>query len=125
MKRGEPSDTYRLLAHALENHVALACSYNGHARVICPIILGHRNGEEVVLAFQVAGRTSGGPLREPEWKCLRIARMRDFALSDHGWSFGRAHGQAQHCVAQVDYDANPDSPYALRRSLGDLTRRGG
>ncbi len=121
MSDGGPSDAYRLLAHALENRVALACSYGGHGRVICPIILGHRDGEEMLLAFQVAGTTSAGPLGEPQWKCLRVALMTDFELSDHSWHAGRAHSQAQHCVAQVDYDANPDSRYAPRRSLGDLT----
>jgi hypothetical protein len=116
-----PSDTYRILAYALESRTPLACSYGGHARVICPIILGHSGEEEMALVYQIAGRTSRGRLREPQWKCLALARLTDLAPADAPWISGRAHSQPQHCVTAVDYDINPASPYAPRRSLGDLT----
>lgn len=118
------SITYRTLALALESRTPLACRYGGQPRVICPIILGHRGEEEMVLVFQIAGRTSRGPLREAQWKCLRVAGISDLALAEAEWHSGRAHREAQHCVVQVNYDVNPASPYAPTRSLGDLRNAG-
>jgi hypothetical protein len=44
-------------------------------RELCPHIIGrNRNGEEVVLAWQFAGQSSG-PL--PQWRCLRLANVRN------------------------------------------------
>ncbi|ODP36012.1 hypothetical protein [Sphingomonas turrisvirgatae] len=118
------SQSYLALALALESRTPLRCRYGGHERVICPIILGHRGGEEMALVYQVAGDTSGGPLAEPQWKCLRVSQVRDLALADAAWVSGRAHTQLQHCVATVDYDVDPASRYAPRRSLGDLRDAG-
>lgn len=115
-----PSRIYRILAHALENRIPLACSYGGHERVICPILLGHGGEEEMALVFQIAGSTSRGRLREPQWKCLRLARLTDLAPAVAAWRSGRAHRHEQRCVTCVDYDINRTSPYAPRRSLGDL-----
>lgn len=116
-----PSDTYRVLALALHARTPLACRYNGRDRVICPIILGHSDGEEMALVYQIAGHTSAGPLTQPQWKCLRLAGLSGLAIAEHArWISGRAHSQPQHCVAQVDYDLNSASPYAPRHSLGDL-----
>lgn len=117
-----PSDTYRILALALHARQPLACTYNDQPRVICPIILGHSDGVEMALVYQVAGSTSAGPLRSPQWKCLALDRLSGIALAKAAqWIPGRAHNQPQHCVAQVDYDFDPASPYDPRRSLGDLT----
>lgn len=121
----KPSQIYIALALALESRTPLACRYGGHDRVICPIILGHRDeGAEMALVFQIAGRTSRGPLREPQWKCLRVAEISELALADATWSSGRAHSEPQHCVTAVDYDVEPASRYAPRRSLGNLRGTG-
>jgi hypothetical protein len=61
-----PNSTYRLFAWAIENRVALCCRYQGHPREICPIILGHSDGREKVLAWQMRGETSEGRLRKPD-----------------------------------------------------------
>lgn len=115
-----PSDSYVALALAMHSRTPLACRYGGHPRVICPIILGHRDGAEMVLAYQVGGRTSRGTLRTPQWKCLRVAGISGLAIAEAAWISGPTHSQTQHCVAEVDYDLNPASRYAPRRSLGEL-----
>lgn len=118
-----PSATYRTLALALATRTPLSCRYGDRMRVICPIILGHGAGTEMALVFQIGGDTSRGPLRSPQWKCLRVAAIGDLAIADARWQSGRAHRHAQHCVDRVDYDINPDSRYAPRHSLGPLGPR--
>lgn len=115
------SSVYRLFAWAIENHVPMACNYDDAPREICPVILGHnKDGEEVVLVWQTAGRTSKGPLRRPDWKCLILNKMTGAELRGGDWMVGSRHQQAQVCVKKVDYDANCASPYHPTRSLGGL-----
>jgi hypothetical protein len=117
----DPAATYRLLAWAIENRIPLTCLYGGQQREICPIILGlGPGGEEVLLAYQTGGASSGGPLRRPEWKCLRVAKLRRVETAEGEWLAGASHSQRQSCVRDVDYDVNEVSPYRPRRSLGDL-----
>jgi hypothetical protein len=109
-----------MFAWAVENHTPLVCRYGGHRREICPIIVGHSEGEEATLVWQMGGETSGGPLIKGEWKCLKLAMVRSQEIGEGSWQVGLSHQQAQSCVKEVDYDANPDSPYAPTHSLGRL-----
>jgi hypothetical protein len=115
------ASTYGFLAWAIENRVRLSCDYGGKPRDICPIILGRGpSGEDVVLAYQVGGKASGGPVRQPEWKCFRVSRLRHVEAAEGAWRAGASHSQRQSCVEDVDYDVNEASPYRPRRSLGSL-----
>jgi hypothetical protein len=114
------SSTYRLFAWAIENRVALLCRYQGHRREIRPIILGHSDGGEKVLVLQTGGSTSKGAVRKPDWKCFSLSEVADVQLHEGVWQTGERHQQAQSCVKTVDYDANLQSPYGPRHSLGEL-----
>jgi len=112
---------YHLLAWAIENRVPLDCTYDGHRRKICPVILGQSGGHAVALIYQTGGETSRGPLRQPEWKCFQLAKLSGAKPAFRSWRAGASHRQAQSCVRIVDYDANEASPYSPLRSLGDLS----
>src|SRR5215207_3242572 len=68
-----PSATYDLFRTAMLGEKAVACVYDGHPRVVCPVILGRTNGEEKVLAFQVGGTSRSGLPPGGEWRCLTLA----------------------------------------------------
>jgi hypothetical protein len=112
-----PSSTYRLFAQAIQARELIACSYTGHPREICPIILGHTKGVEKALVYQTGGRTSRGRVREGEWKCFELSKVHGAHLCQGEWQAGTSHQQRQTCVEEVDYDVNPSSPYNPRRSL--------
>jgi hypothetical protein len=114
------NSTYRLFAWAIENRAALLCRYHGHPREICPIILGHSEGQEKALVLQTAGNTSKGPLQKPDWKCFNLSEVSDVQPHEGVWLTGDRHQQAQSCVKSVDYDANKQSPYDPQHSLGEL-----
>jgi len=70
-----PSATYALFRNAILAEQQVVCRYDGRLRELCPHIIGvNKRGEEVVLAWQFAGQSSG-PL--PQWRCLRLANVRD------------------------------------------------
>ena len=106
------SATHTLFLAAMRDQRPLACTYQGHHREICPLILGRTGLEEKAPVFQFGGATSEGPLVQPDWKCFRLALVENPRLIAGRWHAGTEHSQAQHCMKMVEYDVNPNSPYA-------------
>jgi hypothetical protein len=108
-----PSAAHALFLAAMRERRQIVCRYQGHRREICPILLGRTGLEEKALVFQFGGSTSAGPVSPPgAWKCFRLAEVRDIALRDGPWHDGARHSASQSCMKMVEYDVNPDSPYA-------------
>jgi hypothetical protein len=101
-----PSVTYQVVRAAMFEEKQVACTYDGHARKLCPIILGHSDREEKLLAYQVGGSSSKGLPPGGQWKCLFVARMQGARMRDGPWREGNRHSQEQRCVRDVDVDVN-------------------
>lgn len=112
-----PSRNYELFATAMAERKQVLCRYDGWERELCPVILGHTDGAEVVLAYQFAGESSSRLPPGGQWKCLRLAEVREARLRAGPWYAGRAHQRPQQCVKRVDLDVNPSSPYSPSRQL--------
>ena len=107
-----PSETYELFLSAMRARQQVTCTYQGHRREVCPILLGRTGLEEKSLVFQFGGSTSEGPVTPGgDWKCFKLAEVTDVALREGKWHAGGRHSVAQHCMKMVEYDVNPDSPY--------------
>ena len=99
-----PSATYALFRDAILRERQVVCGYDGRRRELCPHIIGkNRSGEEVVLAWQFAGGSSG---KLPQWRCLRLANVRDAQARDGDWHEGGSHRSEQTCVSDIDLDIN-------------------
>jgi hypothetical protein len=99
-----PSTTYALFRDAIIRERQVVCTYDGRLRELCPHIIGtNRSGEEVVLAWQFGGGSSG---RLPQWRCLRLANVRDARARDGAWYEGGSHRSEQRCVSNIDLDIN-------------------
>ncbi|MCK1720068.1 hypothetical protein IVA81_20685 [Bradyrhizobium sp. 141] len=80
------------------------CVYEGRHRELCPHIIGtDKSGEEAVLAWQFAGKSSG-PL--PQWRCLKLANVSGVRARDGRWHEGGSHRTTQTCVKNVGLDIN-------------------
>ena len=98
------SPTYTLFRNAILGERQVVCRYNGRSRELCPHIIGTgKSGEEVVLAWQFAGESSG---RLPQWRCLKLANVKDARLRDGRWHEGGSHRTEQTCVSDIDLDIN-------------------
>jgi hypothetical protein len=95
----------------------IVCRYRGRRRELCPIVLGHSDGAEKALTFQFGGESGSGLPPGGEWRCLLLAEVTDVELRDGEWHAGSGSSGGQTCVAQVDYDVNPDSPFNPRFRL--------
>jgi hypothetical protein len=80
------------------------CTYEGRRRELCPHIIGiNKSREEIVLAWQFAGESSG---KLPQWRCLRLANVRNARARDGRWYEGGSHKSEQTCVSAIDLDVN-------------------
>jgi hypothetical protein len=101
-----PSPTYTLFRNAILAEQQVVCTYDGRRRELCPHIIGTgKDGEEAVLAWQFAGESSG---RLPQWRCLKLANVRDPRARDGRWHEGGSHKTTQKCVTVIDLDINVD-----------------
>jgi hypothetical protein len=99
-----PSPTYTLFRNAILTEQQVVCTYEGRHRELCPHILGiNKRGEEVVLAWQFAGESSG---KLPQWRCLRLAGVRNASSRNGPWHEGGSHRTSQTCVSDIDLDVN-------------------
>lgn len=98
--------TYELFRQAILEEKQVTCVYKGHYRELCPVIIGHSDGREKVLAYQIGGQTSSILPPEGEWRCLYLSDVRDARLRDGPWREGLEHKSVQQCVEIVDLDVN-------------------
>lgn len=99
-----PSPTYNLFRNAILAEQQVVCTYDGRYRELCPHILGtNKRGEEAVLAWQFAGKSSG---KLPQWRCLRLADVRYARARNGPWHEGSSHRTSQTCVNNIDLDIN-------------------
>jgi hypothetical protein len=97
----------------------MSCLYAGHRRDLCPVILGHSDGQEKAPTYQIGGGSQSGLPRGGEWRCLFLARVGKVELRDGPLRIGARRTQPQGCVEEVDLDINPDSPYNPKRLLDE------
>ena len=99
-----PSIAYTLFRDAILREQQVVCTYEHRYRELCPHIIGtNKNGEEVVLAWQFAGESSGSL---PQWRCLRMANVSNARTRDGRWHAGGSHKTTQKCVTDIDLDIN-------------------
>jgi hypothetical protein len=99
-----PSATYALFRNAILAERQVICTYDGLPRELCPHIIGtNKDGKEALLAWQFAGESSG---KLPQWRCLKLANVRDARARAGRWHEGGSHRTEQTCVSDIDLDIN-------------------
>ena len=112
-----PSAAYKMFEQAIIGRKQILCTYNGRARELCPVILGHSKGQEKALTYQFGGHSEKGLPHGGQWRCLWLSKVSNIRLRDGSWYSGDNHSQPQGCVESVDLDVNPASPYDPQRSV--------
>jgi len=112
-----PSPNYASFEQAMRMRKQIVCMYGGYPRELCPIILGHSQGQEKALTYQFGGQSKSGLPPQGEWRCLSLSKVSDVQLREGPWFVGSSHTRPQGCVEIVDLDANPSSPYHPKRPI--------
>jgi hypothetical protein len=116
------SANYELFEEAMRGRKQVLCVYGGYLRELCPIILGHSQGQEKALTYQFGGQSKSGLPPGGEWRCLWLSKVSDVRLRDGQWFAGSSHTRPQGCVGVVDLDVNTSSPYRPKRPIGSSAR---
>jgi hypothetical protein len=83
--RAGPSLAYRLFEQAMAERKQIVCVYDGCRRELCPIILGHTQGEEKALTYQFAGESKSRLPPGGQWKCFWLSGSVTFnCVTAHG-----------------------------------------
>lgn len=91
-----PSQNYAWFEHAIRTRKQIVCVYGGYPRELCPIILGHSQGQEKALTYQFGGQSKSGLPPQGEWRCLWLSKVSDVEVSDvqlrdGPWFAGSSH----------------------------------
>jgi hypothetical protein len=121
-ERGGQSRTYLFFEQAMKGRKQIVCMYDGYRRELCPIILGHSQGEEKALTYQFAGAAKTNLPSGGQWKCLWLSGVSEVQLRDGTWHTGSRHSERQRCVEIVDLDINPASTYNPKRRVTGSSR---
>jgi predicted DNA-binding transcriptional regulator YafY len=105
-----PSEYYALCFDAILGRKQLAFTYRDRRREVCPHVLGHTKGKEMLLGYQFAGETNTGLPPGGEWRCFQVAEMHSIEVREGEWRTGESHSSKHHCVDDVDLDVNPSAP---------------
>jgi predicted nucleic acid-binding protein len=108
--RSGHSATFRLLHRAILDQQQVVCTHRGKRREFCPYILGHKTEAERLLAFQFGGESMRRLPAGGEWRCFKVADLRDVELRDGPWRGSSGHTTKQRCVDTVYIDVNTDVP---------------
>jgi hypothetical protein len=104
---------YSLLRTAAAQKQPVAAVYEGRPRLLCPHLLGkNKRGELRAFCYQCEGESASGLRTLPEgvggWRCIAVDKLTQVELRLGPWRTEPRTGQ-QHCVADVDFDAEAQS----------------
>ena len=95
------SPGWALLVEAITGQRRVAASYHGHERLLCPHVLGWRDGRAKLLAYQVGGETSAGRLAALEgerWRSMFVDEIEGPLVVVGPWRTARNYRPAPEAV---------------------------
>jgi hypothetical protein len=99
------SPEYEQIRTAILERKVVAADYQGHRRLMCPHILGMKNGQERALFYQFGGTSSSGLQpdgSDQNWRCIDIAQLRHLSVFDGRWHTAPNLSEHDSCVTVVD-----------------------
>ena len=80
-----------ILERAINDKRTIRVSYHDHERLLCPHLLGWRNGRAKVLSYQSAGTTSQGVIAgnpRQRWRSMFVDEIEGAVLTNDIWQTG-------------------------------------
>jgi hypothetical protein len=109
-----PPAAWSILARALTERRPVRARYHGQERLLCPHLLGWKNGRAKVLAYQAGGATSHGPLpaiAEQRWRSLFVDQIEAAVIvTDLPWESATNYSQRSNCVDRLELAVTSSDP---------------
>lgn len=90
-----------LIVQAIQHRLIVTAMYQGYQRIMCPHVIGYKNGELNALFFQFAGGSKSGLPPGGQWRCVRVAELSQVSIAPGEWHTGLSHPKPQTCVDEV------------------------
>ena len=100
--------TYELLREAVLGRKQVVAIYRGHRRLMCPHVLGTKQGRAQCLFYQFGGTSSSGPVAPASaanWRCIPVDQLEDVTVHPGTEWFGVAPSGRQTCIDTIDVEA--------------------
>lgn len=97
---------YALIRQAILDKKVIRARYKGHVRLMCPHVIGLKDGHEHALFYQFGGgsRTGISPGSRNNWRCICVNELSDVSIVEGAWHTANNHSRANSCVDQVDVE---------------------
>jgi hypothetical protein len=99
-------DAWNVLKQGLAEHRPVRARYHDLNRLLCPHVLGWKDGRAKVLSFQAGGNsTNGSPLsRDPRqrWRTMFVDEILDVELTDETWETADNYGSVTNGIDLVE-----------------------
>src|SRR5262245_50547139 len=106
------SPIFELVWDCIVRKKQLVARYKGESRVLCPHVLGYKNGKEQCLFYQCGGSSlsSLGPVGSARnWRCIPLDGLDDAEARDGPWFTAHSlDSRPSTCVEQVFIQVSDD-----------------
>jgi hypothetical protein len=101
---------WEVLAQALRERRPVRARYHGADRLLCPHVLGWKNRRAKLLAYQVAGGTSDGPLpseAQQRWRSMFVDEIENAVCTEEPWATADNYSPDTNAIDQVEFAIAP------------------
>jgi len=95
---------WAVLQQALREKRPVRARYHGTERLLCPHILGWKNGRPKVLCYQASSTDRPHPADHPEqqWRSMFVDEIDQPAITDEPWQSAHNYSHATNAVDQLE-----------------------
>jgi len=90
-----------LILTAIQNKLIVTATYQGKLRIMCPHVIGDKDGTLNALFFQFAGESKSGLPPGGQWRCVHVDELSDVSIAPGEWHTGPDHTRPQTCVDEI------------------------
>lgn len=96
----------QLLTTAIQEKRCVKAVYQGYTRYLCPHGLGYKGAKVNLMAYQYAGDTSKGPVKQgsghaENWRCMDISQLQSVEIIEGAeWHTSDNHSRPSTCIDQ-------------------------
>ena len=101
------ASNYDIIKEAILQKKQIHAYYNKHYRVMCPHVIGYKNGVPHALLYQFGGTSSSGlaPIGSGDnWRCIFVDKLTHLESKTGDWYTAPNHSRPQKCVDRIDVE---------------------
>jgi hypothetical protein len=97
---------FSLIKRAIKDKVQIHATYNGHRRLMCPHLLGTKDGIQHALFLQFGGGSETGlsSNAKDNWRCLPLNELTEVAYFAGPFHSASNYSLDQSCIDKVDIE---------------------